>query len=381
VSFTWGELAFGTGTGWGGEQIQTFSVTGVEGSTAVGSVVTQTTNVFPVTGVAGTTAVGDETVVAKAVVEPTGLQLGAALGDDGTIADAVVLPTGVSATGNAGASWGDDAWGASLWGGNITFRIGQVISADRGSLTAVEATGAVGTVSLSTDQVLAQTGLSATADLGASDEEVVAGAVVVEDGVEGTGAVGTVTTISKAVVLPTTVSATADLGASDEEVIAEAVVVEDGVEGTGATGTVISICKAVVLPTGVEGTANLGDETVIADANVLPTTVAGTGAIGGNTVVAKAVVLPTGVSSTAALGDNADDEATGGALVEVSGVTGNARISPLRVDVTGNTVLVPTGVVGTTGEPKVTLWGGGSDDIPPDYTDAYREGFWSTIAA
>jgi hypothetical protein len=381
VSFTWGELAFGTGTGWGGEQLQIIVPTGVEATGAVGDVEQRSENTIILTGVEGTAVTGAEVVKADAPVPVTGVQGGSALGAEVPQGYAVVEPTGVSGNISSGATWGVDGFGEASFGGNITFRIGQVISADRGSLTAVEATGEVGTAILHTDQVLAQTGVSATADLGASDEEVIAEAVVVEDGVEGTGAVGTVSHVCLANLSVTGTSATADLGASDEEVIAEAVVVEDGVEGTGATGTVISICKAVVLPTGVEGTANLGDETIIAEANVLPTTVVGTGAIGASTIVADANLSLTGVAGTSALGDNADDEATGGAVVVETGLSASARVSGLRVSVIGNTTIVPTGVVGTTGEPKVTLWGGGSDDIPPEYTDAYREGFWSTIAA
>jgi hypothetical protein len=380
VSFTWGELAFGTGTGWGGEQLQIIVPTGVEATGVADAVEQRSENTIILTGVEGAAVTGAEVVKADAPVSVTGVQGGSALGAETPQGYAVVDVTGVATIAGTGAAWGSDGFGEASFGGNITFRIGQLINDQRG-LQAVEATGEVGTVILHTDQVLAQTGVAATADLGASDEEVIAEAVVVETGLEATGAVGTVTTISKAVVLTTTVSATADLGASDEEVIAEAVVVEDGVEGTGATGTVISICKAVVIPTGVEGTANLGDETVIADANTAVTGNEATGAIGASTIVAYANLSLTGVAGTSALGDNADDEATGGADVNVTGVSASAGVSPLQADVTGTAVVVPTGAVGTGGEPKVTLWGGGSDDIPPEYTDAYREGFWSTIAA
>lgn len=310
MSFTWGELAFGTGTGWGGEEIQTLSVTGVEGTGATGSLATTTTNVFDVTGVAGTAAVGDETAVAKAVVEQTGLQLAAALGDDGTIADAVVNVTGVSTIAGTGASWGSDGFGEASFGGNITFRIGQLINDQRG-LQSVEATVAVGSETIAAAANVSVTGVSTTAQLG--DEYAYTNFTHAASGFE----------------------ATASLG--NEGTTAGAVVIEDGTSATGATGTPSLVC----------------------DANL----------------------ALTGVSSTASLGDNADDEAIGSALVVETGLSAQARVSALRVTVTGNTTVVPTGLVGTTGEPKVTMWGGGSDDIPPEYTDAYREGFWATIAA
>ena len=308
MAFTWGENEFGT-SGFGGIEIQIFSVTGVEATGATGSATTRTTNVFPVTGVAGTAAVGDEVAVAEANVSLTGLQLGAALGDDGTIADAVVNLTGVEASTGVSAGWGEGAWGEPYYGGGISFVIGQVINVERGSLQAVEATASVGDETIVATANVALTGVSSTAGLGA---EVV---------------------IAKSDVPVTGVSATADLGASDEEVIADAVVIETGLAATGA--------------------------------------------IGSNTVVADANVLPTGVSSTAALGDNADDEATGGALIQATGVSAQAIIAPrTQITIINTAVVIPTGVVGTTNSPRVTMWGG-SDDLPP----TYNPDFWTTVAA
>ena len=112
--------------------------------------------------------------------------------------------------------WGSTAWGQGSWGTDLI-----VVEVD-----GVQATGAVGTVT------------------------VVAEAVVSPTGVEATGALGTVSVSGAATVQPSGLEATTGLGTVT--VVAEAVVSPTGVEATGATGTVTVTADAIVSPTGVE---------------------------------------------------------------------------------------------------------------------------------
>ena len=277
MACAWGGNEFGS-SGFGGMEIQTSSVTGVECAANHGTIAQRTENTVVLTGLEATGAVGSVVVAAASDVPVNGVASLTYLGDEDNRADAVVLATGVSADALTSAGWGEVPWGDFVYGLSVYIRFGQTVS-DTNGLQSVVATASVNNVTVVAESNYELSGVEGTAALG--DETPTADAVVVEDGVEATGAVGTVVTIAKAVVIPTGVegvgtvgtaalstdqvlaqtglSATASLGA-EEEVIAKAVVVEDGVEGTGAVGTVVTISKAVALPTGVSGSASLGAE-------------------------------------------------------------------------------------------------------------------------
>lgn len=94
--------------------------------------------------------------------------------------------------------------------------------------------------------------------------------------------------------------------------------------------------------TGVEGTGQLGDETVEADGNVDATGVEGTGAVGTVSVPNVGVSL-TGVEATGAVGTVAVD-AGGNVTVNLTGVNGTGAVGTVSVP---NVGFVLTGVAGT----------------------------------
>ena len=131
--------------------------------------------------------------------------------------------------------WGSTAWGQGSWGTDLI-----VIEVD-----GVQATGAIGTVS------------------------VVAEANVSPTGVEATGALGTVSVSGAATVQPSGLEATTGLGSVT--VTADANVSATGNAATGAVGTVSVTADANVSPTGVEAvgatTVNYDGPAFTADGN------------------------------------------------------------------------------------------------------------------
>ena len=84
-------------------------VTGVAGTSALGSETVVAGATVSVTGVAGTSALGSETVIAAAVFSVTGVAGTSALGSVTASIGADVIVTGVSATGGIGTVllWSD----------------------------------------------------------------------------------------------------------------------------------------------------------------------------------------------------------------------------------------------------------------------------------
>jgi hypothetical protein len=208
--------------------------------------------------------------------------------DPGTVSLSVIvsISAGVEATGTLGTQALSTNNNIAQEGFEATSGLGSevVVAKANQALTGEEITTAVGTVSLinGTGAVFSVTGLSATGDLGASEEEVIATAVVVETGLE----------------------ATAALGAEDVE--ADAIVIEDGVAGTTALNwsTANLVTNNILTPTGFSATAALGDngeDEGVGDANVLPTGVSAACTIAGRlsiTVIGNLVLTPTGVVGT-----------------------------------------------------------------------------------
>ena len=89
------------------------------------------------------------------------------------------------------------------------------------------------------------------------------------DGVEATGAVGSVSVIAEANVTPTGLEATGAVGTVS--INAEANVPVTGLEATGSVGSVTITADANVSPTGLEATGGVGDVTVTGVGNVYPT--------------------------------------------------------------------------------------------------------------
>jgi hypothetical protein len=119
---------------------------------------------------------------------------------------------------------------------------------------------------------------------------------IIPVGVEATTAIGAVTVTAGAVVLPTGVQVVTNVG----NVAISNTNFPAGVEATAAVGTVTVIADALVLPVGVEATADIGTVTVEAGALVLPVGVQASTAIG--SVIPIITALPAGVSITASVG-------------------------------------------------------------------------------
>ena len=130
-----------------------------------------------------------------------------------------------------------EGWGRSTWSdGSFGTPILKV------SVDGVEATGAVGAVTVTADANVSPSGLEAT------------------------GAVGTVTVSGEANIPVTGLEATGNVGSVTVQANADVSVT--GLEATGAVGTVTMTGDANVSVTGVEATSAVGSATVSADANV-----------------------------------------------------------------------------------------------------------------
>lgn len=299
---------------------QTVSVTGVEGTGAVGAVTTSAAAVVPVTGVSGTGEVGTATTSAAAVVPVTGVSGTGEVGTATVAAAAVVPVTGVAGT---------TALGTVLVeiGGNVTALV-----------TGVSATGQVGTVTVAGTAVVIEEGVVGTTALGTVTATAAATAPVT--GVEATTALGTVTVTGTAVVTEEGVVGTTALGTVN--VLNAQVVPVTGVSGSTALGTVTVTGKAVVSVTGVSATGQLGTVNVTAPQLVPVTGVAGTTQLGNETVVAKAVVSPVGVSAEGQIGTVTFST---GAVVDVFGEEAYGELG--QETFKSNVIIFPSGVSGT----------------------------------
>lgn len=216
-------------------------------------------------------------------------------------ADASITLTGVAGTGGISGSG---------------FDVRSIVTVTQ---TGVQATSAIGTLTIVAKAVATPTGVQATGTANTVTATGGTGVIIAVSSVSATGAVnGSVTIVAKAVVVPTGVEGdiiTDDPLVTGDEIIidAEADIALTGVAGTSATNNVTIVAKSVVVPTGVEGdiiTDSIlvdGDEVVIdaeADVSLSGKGVSGTTALNGSvTLVCKAVVIPTGIQGTFTVGN------------------------------------------------------------------------------
>lgn len=201
-------------SGFGGIETATVTLTGLEASMTLESVVTQTANNFGVTGVSASGAIGEEFAL------------------------------------------GNQVWGGGVWGGNIGW--GGILNADV-EVTGVESSGVLGTVTEvigGTNVVL--TGVAGDAALG--EEDVSGKATVSPTGVTVTGYVGTVAIAGKAVVNVTGVSVSGSVGSVTTRT--QNAVRVTGVRGNTVLGEEEINGFATVRPTGVSATGYISNSLV-----------------------------------------------------------------------------------------------------------------------
>ena len=210
----------------------------------------------------------------------------------------------------ANSGWGRGTWGEGAWNSSTATNIDV-------SVTAVTATSALGSESVTGSAGIAVTGPSATFALGSI--VVQAGGAISVGGQAISGSVGSVTLESKYAV--TGVSGTSTLGA--EAVTAGALAIATGLSSTTAIGTVLAAGGAVVEETGLTGSIGFGDEQVSASANVFPTGVSSTVSLGAISISCTASTLTSGLQATTSVGVvEIDDMAIGVSGLQATTNTG-----------------------------------------------------------
>jgi hypothetical protein len=146
TQYGWSEFLWGGGAyGEGGTISAEVSVTGVEASGVIGETdESGKANVSP-TGVEASGAIGTTNQVISFSVGPTGVEANGEVGSVDTFRQVFVPVSGVEGTAEVGQSEAPDyqSWGGSYWGGPLGW--GGILSVEE-SVTGVEASGAVGTV-------------------------------------------------------------------------------------------------------------------------------------------------------------------------------------------------------------------------------------------
>jgi len=309
-------------------------VTGVEATTAVGTVTVTTGSVVALTGVEATGAVGTVTVTATTDVDVdvTGVEATGAVGTTTVTTGSVVALTGVEATGAVGTATVTTGSVVALTGVEATGAVGTA-TADTSSnidvdVTGVEATGTVGTATVTTGSVVALTGVEATGAVGTATVNTSSDVDIDVTGVEATGAVGTATVTTGSVVALTGVEATSAVGTVTVTATTDVDVDVTGIEATGAVGTVTITENTGVDVTGVQTTTALGNLSTVTGAVVALTGVEATGAVGTATVNLNSGVSVTGVQATTALGSVT---ALSTVIVPITGLVAYARTSTANV--------------------------------------------------
>ncbi len=302
------------------------------------------------TGVAATGAVGTATVSTKANVSVTGVNGTGAVGTATDTAGVGVSVTGVAATGNAGNLSGLallDENGLAILdeNGEVILDDGGILGKANVTLTGVAAAGQPGDV---------------TIDLGITPVDVTL------DGVNATGAVGTATVTGAANVTLTGVNASGAVGTAT--VTGAANVTLTGVNATGAIGTATVTGAANTTLTGVNATGAVGTATVTGAANVTFDAAVGAGQVGTVSVTAGGNV-DVSIDAVTATGAVGDLTATGAATVTLTGVAAVCAAADLAIEGIANVTLDGVAANGQVGDLTVTTGAavGAQKDGDPDY--------------
>ena len=218
---TWGVLPWNVNT-WGAQNDPTVSISGVAGTTAIGSVTVSaeinsgwgrqgwSVNAWGIQGTliadgqSATTSVGS--ITPADVMGLTGVSSTASVGAPTIIGNVTVELTGVSATTSVGSVTVADIV-VGLTGRAATSAVGSITPTDVMGLTGISATISLGDITLSGDITLVPTGQSATANVGSITPADVIGLT----GVSATSSVGSITPADITLGL-TGVSASTDIG-------------------------------------------------------------------------------------------------------------------------------------------------------------------------
>jgi len=262
------------------------TITGVSATGAVGTTTENTDDIFGISGVQATASAGTPTPQIAPTI--TGISATAAVGTTTESGDANITGTGISATGQAGTPTPQiqpqfPGIQASAAVGNPTPEI-DVFA------TGIQATGAVGVVTVTTegspDATVNATGISATASVGTVVPEI----EITAAGIQATAQTGTPTPQES--INPTGIQATGAAGQPGPQIDG----IATGIQATGQVGSVIS--QDTIAQTGVSATALAG--TLIPQISPVQTGIEATASVG--TPGLEIDVIGTGISCTGFVG-------------------------------------------------------------------------------
>lgn len=211
--------------------------------------------------------------------------------------------------------------------------LGAVFQAVAGDITAsptgVAGTGAVGSLSITTDTSFSLTGVSGTGQVGTLT--TAAGLTVEISGNSATGSVGTLSPIWDSAISITGVGGTGAVGTLS--VTAGNLVEPTGVEGTGQVGSLSFVSDVTLTIAGVGGIGAVGDVTTISGTSLELTGVTATGAIGTLSVQSDVSVAISGNSATGAVGDISIPSDGSASL---TGVSATGAIGTLTINAAGS---------------------------------------------
>jgi len=255
----------------------------------------------------------------------------------------VTVVEGQGATAQVAGYWGGGPWGQGVWGTSVspglTTSVGSVNVVVKYAFTGVEASTAVGSVSIEAGADVPATGITATGGVGS---------VTVSEG-QGT----------------TVVFGGWGRGTWGEGPWSESL----GLEATGEVGQVDHSGGAVVPTTGIEATTNVGSVTVTGGTGIdVPVTAPEiASAVGQITMTGDANVYPDGI---APVGEVGTVEAKGIARIFLEGLSATGEVTVPAVE--GDANVNVTGVEASGQVGSVLVW----DRIDPDATVV-----WTEIAA
>jgi hypothetical protein len=238
----------------------TANPTGVAGTGAAGTLSASGAANTSLTGVAGTGAVGTLTASIAVTAAVTGVS---ATGAAGTVTEAhgsSVTLSGVAGTGATSALAPPVHFTIEIIGVSATGSAGTVSQTHTGTvaLTGVSGSGLVGSLSVSASGSVnvSLSGVEATGGIGSL---TAAGAATANlTGVEGTGAIGTLLALGSAVASATGVSATGAVGTITTETDGSVNVPLTGVQAVGAAGDLTLTLSASLELLGVGATGTAG---------------------------------------------------------------------------------------------------------------------------
>ena len=214
----WGQGTWGA-VGWGGIGNISFSVTGVAGTTAVGSESVTASALVVETGLQATGAVGTVTASSVHVTTPTGVVGTTTVGNVLPKIPQTVAVTGLQGTTGFLSGWGSPAWDEGVWGGGVFADHGQTLP-----ITGLQATGQSNNPTITASGVFGVTGVAGTTGIG--DALAGAGARVVETGLSGTVNIGNEAVVGTALISPTGVSSTLLISGYEASTVTKVVTVQ-----------------------------------------------------------------------------------------------------------------------------------------------------------